>query len=80
MTKSKISSKVVRARSLAIYELEKFIGYIGTIDPELTPDKTIVLAASLLAGMPALFEENPAMLNHVKEMAASIKLKPHPLN
>ncbi|MFN6527375.1 hypothetical protein [Nostoc sp. ChiSLP03a] len=76
MTKSKITSKVVRARSLAIYELEKFIGYIGTIDPELSPDKTIVLTASLLAGMPTLFEENPAMLNYVKEMAASIKTSP----
>lgn len=73
MTKQKISSKVVRARGLAFYELEKFIAYVGTIDPELPSDRTIVLAASLLAGMPALFEENPDMLNHLKEMVASIK-------
>lgn len=79
MTKQKISSKEVRARFLANYELEKFIKYIGTIDPELPSDRAIVLAASLVASLPALFEENPAMLNRVKEIAASIKLE-HPRN
>ncbi|MEH1795862.1 MULTISPECIES: hypothetical protein [unclassified Nostoc] len=34
MAKQRISSKVVRARSLAIYELEQFISYVRTINPD----------------------------------------------
>lgn len=75
MTKSKISSKVVRARSLAIYELEKFFNYVHTIDPELTHDQTIVLAAFLLEGLPTLFQENPELLNRIKDIATTIKQK-----
>ncbi|MEH2140347.1 MAG: hypothetical protein V7K42_27480 [Nostoc sp.] len=47
MTK-RISSRVVRARTLAIYELEKFIEYMHSIDPELKPDEAILLAAFTL--------------------------------
>ncbi len=80
MTKSKISSKVVRARSLAIYELEKFFDYIRTIDPELEPDQAIVLAAFVLADLPNLFKLNPELVDRTKEIAKSIKLKRHSLN
>lgn len=75
MTKLKISSKVVRARSLAIYELEKFIGYIRTIDPELEPDQSIALAAFILDELPQLFQQNPTLLNRIKDMSANMKLK-----
>ncbi|MEH2164554.1 MAG: hypothetical protein V7K38_26760 [Nostoc sp.] len=75
MTKQKISSKVVRARTLLIYELEEFIGYIRTIDPELEPDQAIVLAAFILDGLPQLFQESPALLDRMKEIAKSVKLK-----
>ncbi|MEH2000581.1 MAG: hypothetical protein V7L00_17850 [Nostoc sp.] len=80
MTK-KISSKVVRARSLAIYELEKFIEYVGTLDSELQPDERIVLAAFLLQGLPQLFEQNPVLMDQVKVIAVKMRLKRrHPLN
>ncbi len=75
MTKQKISSKVVRARSLAVYELEQFIGYVGTIDPELEPDQRIVLAAFILSGFPQLFKQNPDLTNQVKNIATNMKLK-----
>ncbi len=74
MTKSKIPSKVVRARSLAIYELEKFLDYIRTIDPELEPSQAIVLAAFVLADLPNLFKQNPELVDRIKEIATDIKL------
>jgi hypothetical protein len=75
MTKHKISSKVVRARSLAIYELEKFINYIHTMNPDLTHDQAIVLTAFLLEGLPALFQENPELVNRVRDIATDHKQK-----
>ncbi|MEH2089684.1 hypothetical protein [Nostoc sp.] len=75
MTKSKISSKVVRARGLAIYELEKLFEYVRTIDPELEPDQTIVLAAFVLADLPNLFKQNPELVGRIKEIATDLKLK-----
>jgi hypothetical protein len=75
MTKSKISSRVVRARTLAVYELEKFFNYVHTIDPDLRDDQAIVLAAFLLEGLPALFQENPELLNRIKDIATTIKQK-----
>ncbi|MBN3892512.1 MAG: hypothetical protein HWQ43_26330 [Nostoc sp. JL31] len=81
MTKSKISSKVVRARSLVIYELEQLINYVRTVDPELEPDQAIVLTAYILSDLPKLFQQNPALVDRVKDMAATIHLKRrHPLN
>ncbi|MEH1807554.1 hypothetical protein [Nostoc sp.] len=81
MTKSKISSKVVRARSLAIYELEQFINYVRTVDPELEPDQAIVLTAYILSDLPKLFQQNPSLVDRVKGIAANLKLKRHhPLN
>ncbi|MEH1948162.1 MAG: hypothetical protein V7K77_14595 [Nostoc sp.] len=74
MTKQKISSKVVRARGLAIYELEKLYDYIRTIDPELEPDQAIVLAAFVLADLPNLFKLNPELVDRTKEIATDIKL------
>jgi hypothetical protein len=75
MTKQKISSKVVRARGLAIYELEKFFNYVHTINPDLTHDEAIVLAAFLLEGLPTLFQENPGLVNRVRDIATKIKQK-----
>ncbi|MEH1771581.1 hypothetical protein [Nostoc sp.] len=74
MTKQKISSKVVRARNLAIYELEKFFDYIRTIDPQLEPNQAIVLAAFVLADLPNLFKQNPELVDRIKEIATNIKL------
>ncbi len=75
MTKQKISSKVVRARCLAVYELDRFILYIRTINPELEADQSIVLAAFLLARLPELFKQNPALVDQVKDVATDMKLK-----
>ncbi|RCJ34609.1 hypothetical protein A6769_22025 [Nostoc punctiforme NIES-2108] len=75
MTKQKISSKVVRARSLAIYELEQFINYVRTIAPGLEPDQTIVLTAFILDGLPELFQQNPVLLDQIKDIATNMKLK-----
>jgi hypothetical protein len=75
MTKHKLSSKVVRARSLAIYELEQFISYIRTVDPELDPSQAIVLTAYILSDLPKLFQQNPALTERIKEIATNLKLK-----
>lgn len=75
MTKQEISSKVVRARSLAIYELEKFISYIRTVDPELEPDQAIKLTAFILDELPQLFQQNPTLLDRIKDTATNMKLK-----
>ncbi|MBG1263087.1 hypothetical protein [Nostoc commune] len=81
MTKYKISSKILRAKSLVIYELDQFIEYIRTIDPELEPDQAIVLTAFILDGLPELFEKNPTVMNQVKDIATKMKLKRRqPLN
>ena len=77
MTKQKISSKVVRARSLAVYELEKLFEYIRTIDPELEADQAIVITAYILSDLPQLFQQNPALVDRIKEIAATQKLKRH---
>ncbi|PHM11644.1 hypothetical protein [Nostoc sp. 'Peltigera malacea cyanobiont' DB3992] len=75
MAKHKMSEKEVRARSLAIYELEEFISYIRTIDPELQPDQAIVLTARVLDELPQLLQQNPALLDRIKEVATSMKIK-----
>ncbi|MBN3897344.1 MAG: hypothetical protein HWQ41_19310 [Nostoc sp. NOS(2021)] len=75
MTKQKISSKVVRARSLAIYELDQFIDYIHIVDPKLNIDQAIVLAAFALHDLPQLFQINPELLNRLKEIAQEIRKK-----
>ena len=81
MTKQKISSKVVRARSLAVYELEKLFDYIRSIDPELEPDQAIVLTAYMLSDLPKLLQQNPTLVDRIKEIGADMKLKRrHPLN
>ncbi|MEH2287158.1 hypothetical protein [Nostoc sp.] len=69
MTKQKISSRVLRARGLAIYELEKFFDYIRTIDPDLESSQAIVLAASVLAELPSLFQQNPELVDRIKDRA-----------
>ncbi|MHC5753745.1 MAG: hypothetical protein ACYTXF_24555 [Nostoc sp.] len=75
MTKQKISSKVVRARSLVIYELEQLINYVRTLDPEVEPDQAIVLTAYILSDLPRLFQQNPSLVDPVKGIAANMKLK-----
>ncbi|MBN3877952.1 MULTISPECIES: hypothetical protein [unclassified Nostoc] len=75
MTKQKISSKVVRARSLVIYELEQLINYVRTLDPEVEPDQAIVLTAYILSDLPRLFQQNPSLVDQVKGIAANMKLK-----
>ncbi|MEH1805381.1 hypothetical protein [Nostoc sp.] len=75
MTKQKISSKVVRARSLVIYELEQFINYVRTVDPGLEPNQVIVLTAFILSGLPELFQQNPVLLAQIKDIATNMKLK-----
>ncbi|MDZ8067764.1 MAG: hypothetical protein RMY64_19430 [Nostoc sp. DedQUE08] len=80
MTKSKITSKVVRARSLAVYELEKFFDYIRTIDPELDPSQAIVLTAYVLSDLPNLFRQNPELVGRIQETATKLKLKNHEQN
>ncbi|MHC5720484.1 MAG: hypothetical protein ACYT04_81665 [Nostoc sp.] len=78
MTKQKISSKVVQARCLAIYELDKFIEFIRTIAPELELHQSIMLAVFLLSRLPELFKENPALMDQLKDVATDMKLKRRP--
>ncbi|MEH2263826.1 hypothetical protein [Nostoc sp.] len=75
MKTQRISSKVVRARSLAVYELEKFFDYIRTIEPELEPHQAIVLTAYILSDLPNLFVQNPELVARIKEIATNIKQK-----
>ncbi|MEH1785526.1 MAG: hypothetical protein V7L23_08015 [Nostoc sp.] len=75
MKRQRISSKVVRARSLAIYELEKFIEYMHSVDPELKPDEAIVLTAFTLQALPELFKQNPNLVSHFQELSTDLKLK-----
>ncbi|WP_445629062.1 hypothetical protein [Nostoc sp. DSM 114167] len=75
MTKAKLLSKAVRARSLAVYELDQLISYIRTIDSDLQPHQAIVLTAFVLADLPNLFKQNPELVDRIKEIAANIKQK-----
>ncbi|MEH2454499.1 hypothetical protein [Nostoc sp.] len=79
MTKQQISSssKLVDARSLAIYGLDQFIHYIRSLDPELTPSEATVIAAITLQKLPELFLENPSLAERAREMMAMAKPK-HP--
>lgn len=74
MTKQNISSKTVRARTLAIYELEKFTLYIRTTDPELRPDQVLVITAFLLHKLPELFQKNPELMDQLNDMTTNVKL------
>ena len=78
MTKQQISSssKLVDARTLAIYALDQFINYIRTtVDTELKANEATLLAGHILQSLPELFTEDPAALNQFRELAAEIKHK-----
>ncbi|MEH2371958.1 hypothetical protein [Nostoc sp.] len=77
MTKYKISSKSLNARTLAIYELDQLIAYISSLDPELKPDEATALAGYVVGLLPELLPEllaeNLQLLNQIKEVATAIK-------
>ncbi|MEI1375976.1 hypothetical protein PQG02_06900 [Nostoc sp. UHCC 0926] len=73
MPKRRISSKVVDARILALYELDQFIDYIRTVDPELKPNESPVVAAVVLNNLPNLFLNNPLLMDELKEVVAIVK-------
>lgn len=74
MNKQNISSKVLRARELALYELEQFIQYITKTDPELRPDQVLVITGFLLRKLPELFERNPELMDQLNDMTTQLKL------
>ncbi|MEH2392591.1 MAG: hypothetical protein V7K21_13375 [Nostoc sp.] len=73
MIKRRISSKLVDARILALYELDQFIDYIRTIHPELKPNESAVVAAVVLNNLPNLFLENPLLVDELKKVVAIVK-------
>lgn len=73
MIKRKISSNVVDAKILAVYELDQFINYIHAVDPDLNLNECIAVAAVALHNFPKLFQETPWLMDHLKETAAAIK-------
>ncbi|MEH2243393.1 hypothetical protein [Nostoc sp.] len=74
MTK-RMSSKLVDARTLASYELDKFIDYIHSVEPRLSLDQTTVLAPFALHDLPQLFQINPPLLDQLKLVATDIHKK-----
>ena len=58
-----------------MYELEQFIGYIRSIEPELRPDQAVVLTAFILDDLPKLFQQNPKLLERIKEIAENMRLE-----
>ncbi|MEH2310743.1 MAG: hypothetical protein V7K35_04780 [Nostoc sp.] len=75
MIKRRISPKLVDARILVLYELDQFINYIRTIDPELDPNQATVVTAVVLKNLPNVFLENPSAINELKEVTAIVKNK-----
>ncbi|MEH2422486.1 MAG: hypothetical protein V7K48_16690 [Nostoc sp.] len=73
MPKRIISSKLVDARSLAIYQLDNFVNYVQSIDPELNLDEATQVAAIALHHLPTLFVDNPELVERLKERAATVK-------
>ena len=73
MRKPKISSKLVDARTLALYELDQFINYVHTVHPELKPNEFTVVAAVVLHNLPRLFQDNPLLIDELAETVATIK-------
>lgn len=73
MKKQKISSKLVDTRTLAIYELDQFIGYIHRVDPKLNIHQATLLAAFALHDLPQLLQINPELLLQFKQIATDIK-------
>ena len=73
MTKQEISSKLVRARSLAIYELDKFIELILTTDPELKLNEATLMAAMSLRHLWENIQSDSELQNILKEAATEIK-------
>ena len=74
MTKENISSKEVRARSLVIYELDKFIEYIKSTGEELRSDQVLVITAFLMHKLPELFQKNPELMDQLNDMTTQVKL------
>lgn len=73
MKKRNISSKLVNARTLAIYELDQLIDYIRIVDPELKPNESTAVAAVVLNNLPNLFSTNPLLMDELKKVAAIVK-------
>ncbi|MBC6436208.1 hypothetical protein FM036_45585 [Nostoc sp. HG1] len=73
MTKYKISSKSLNARTLAIYELDQLISYVTSLDPELRSDEATALAGYVVGLLPELLAENIKLVNQIKEVATAIK-------
>ncbi|MEH2404140.1 hypothetical protein [Nostoc sp.] len=73
MIKRRISSKLVEARILALYELDQFVNYIRTIHPELNLNESTVAAAVVLNNLPNLFRENPLLIDELEKVAVIIK-------
>ncbi|WGV24770.1 hypothetical protein [Halotia branconii] len=73
--KISLTSELVNAQTLVMYELERFTDYIRSVDPELNPSEAIKITAFTLHQLPALFQENPELLESLKDITRRTKLK-----
>ncbi|MEH2243392.1 hypothetical protein [Nostoc sp.] len=80
-----IPSNLINPKTLAIYELEKLVAYVHTIDPELKSNQATMIAAEILSQLPELLMKNTSIIEQIKELGALLRSKPqhhdqHPMN
>jgi hypothetical protein len=66
-----------KPKNMALFELQRFINFVHTVEPELNGDELILLAAFILHGLPQVFSSSPVMLRQITNIAQAIKSQRH---
>ncbi|BAT53771.1 hypothetical protein NOS3756_27340 [Nostoc sp. NIES-3756] len=64
---------MVNLTSIAAQNLDKFVAYIKTIDPELLDYEALFLACRFLEALPDLCRANPNIVNTIQDGCRVIK-------
>ncbi|MEH2157410.1 hypothetical protein [Nostoc sp.] len=67
------SPELNHATELACYQLNQFVDYLQTLDPELERHEAILVGAAVLQGLPALFEDNPEVVAGIKSECQTMR-------
>ncbi|MEH2154773.1 hypothetical protein [Nostoc sp.] len=67
------SPELNNAIEIACEQLNKFVDYLQTLDPELERHEATVLGGAILQGLPMLFEDNPEIIAGIKADCQKIR-------
>ncbi|MEH1882477.1 hypothetical protein [Nostoc sp.] len=67
------SPELNNAVKIACEQLNKFVDYLQTLDPELERHEATVLGGAILQGLPMLFKDNPEIIAGIKADCQKIR-------